>query len=179
MAADYDAAACALRNPHCGPQQYFGWLRKRSSHVLRLWVELDTYCLEQIVNHTPGGPGAWWDFYFECWAGVEARVVASVLRGLCDEGVLRVVCWCGDVCCWHCYGDIWRWWRGGALVSSVFSMRLGCLLACACEEGEAVEKEGRCQKESEKAFFGVKMEVARLVRCFSASFCMLGETGGI
>lgn len=66
VAADYDAAACVPRNPHFGPQRYFGWLRMPSTHVLKLWVELDTYCLEQIVNHTLGGPGAWWDSYFEC-----------------------------------------------------------------------------------------------------------------
>lgn len=24
VAADYDAAACVLRNPHSGPQRYFG-----------------------------------------------------------------------------------------------------------------------------------------------------------
>ena len=90
-----------------------------------------------------------------------------------------MVCWCGDVGCWHCYRNIWRWGRGGGLVSSVFSMRLGCLLACACEEGEAVEKEGRCQKKSEKGFSGMELEVTSLVRWFSASFCMPGVTGGV
>ena len=58
-------------------------------------------------------------------------------------------------------------------------MRLGCLLACACEEGEAVEKEGRCQKKSEKGFSGMELEVTSLVRWFSASFCMPGVTGGV
>ena len=64
-------------------------------------------------------------------------------------------------------------------MSSVFSIRLGCLLACACEEGEAIENEGRYQKKSEKAFSGVKSEATSLVRWFYASFCMPEETGGI
>ncbi|KAJ4311762.1 hypothetical protein N0V94_007779 [Neodidymelliopsis sp. IMI 364377] len=61
VAADYDAAACVPRNPRFGPQRYFGWLRMSSTHVLKLWLELEGYFLEQIVNHTAGGPGAWWD----------------------------------------------------------------------------------------------------------------------
>jgi hypothetical protein len=61
VAADYDAAACVPKNTWFGPQRYFGWLRMSSNHVLRLWLELDMYFLEQIVNHTAGGPGAWWE----------------------------------------------------------------------------------------------------------------------
>jgi hypothetical protein len=66
VAADYDAAACVPRNPHFGPRRYFGWLGMPSTHVLKLRIELDVYYLEQIVNHTLGGPGVWWDLCFDC-----------------------------------------------------------------------------------------------------------------
>jgi hypothetical protein len=66
VAADYDAAACVPKNPRFGPQRYFGWLRMSSNHVVKLWFELEIYYLEQIVNHTAGGPGAWWDPYAQC-----------------------------------------------------------------------------------------------------------------
>lgn len=61
VAADYDAVACIPRNPRFGPQRYFGWLKMSSAHVLTLWFQLEIYTLEQVGNHTEGGPGAWWD----------------------------------------------------------------------------------------------------------------------
>lgn len=61
VAADYDAAACVPKNTRYGPQRYFGWLRMSSAHVFILWLQLDIYFIEEIVEGTEGGPGAWWD----------------------------------------------------------------------------------------------------------------------
>jgi len=60
-AADYDPGALVSRNNRSGPQRYFGWITMPTTAVCNLYAQLDTFWLEQIVNRTAGGPGAFWD----------------------------------------------------------------------------------------------------------------------
>ncbi|KAH7086799.1 hypothetical protein FB567DRAFT_51538 [Paraphoma chrysanthemicola] len=61
VAADYDPVAAVPRNTRAGPQRYFGWITMPTTAVLDLYTELDTFYFEEIVYHTSGGPGAFWD----------------------------------------------------------------------------------------------------------------------
>jgi hypothetical protein len=60
-AADYDPVAAVPRNKWSGPQRYFGWITMPPTAVLNLYNELGVFTFKQIVNHTSGGPGAFWD----------------------------------------------------------------------------------------------------------------------